>query len=106
MFGRPDLYYCTVSENFSSNGVSYRVTNVSFTSTGNEYDFTARIYHEDYGYVEIVATDLVLCDDGGFSSGSIVVTDSTSDEVLSLTYSGCDDPVVVVYQGSSYNVDQ
>lgn len=100
------LENCTVSENFSNNGVSYRVTNVSFTSTGGQYDFTARIYHENYGYVDIVATDLVLCDDGGFSTGSIVVTDSTSSQVLSLNYSGCDDPVVVTYQGNTYNVDQ
>lgn len=100
------LENCTVSENFSNNGVSYRVTNVSYSSTGSQYDFTARIYHESYGYVDIEATGLVLCDDGGFSSGSIVVTDSTSNEVLSLTYSGCSDPVVVEYQGSTYNVDQ
>lgn len=97
---------CTVSENFSDNGVSYRVTDVSFSSTGSDFDFTAKIYHEDYGYVEIVATDLVLCDDGGFSTGSIVVTDSTSTEVLSLNYSGCNDPVVVTYNGTTFDIDQ
>jgi hypothetical protein len=104
--GGQALSNCTVSENFSNNGVSYRVTNVTFTSSGSDYDFTARIYHENYGYVDIVASDLVYCDDGGFSNGSIVVTDSTSSEVLSLTYSGCDNSVVVVYEGNSYNVDQ
>lgn len=97
---------CTVSENFSDNGVSYRVTDVSFSSSGSDFDFTAKVYHEDYGYVEIVATDLVLCDNGGFSSGSIVVTDSSSADVLSLTYSGCDAPVVVTYNGTTFNVNQ
>ena len=97
---------CTVSENFSDDGVSYRVTDVSFSSSGSDFDFTAKIYHEDYGYVEIVATDLVLCDNGGFSSGSIVVTDSSSTDVLTLTYSGCDAPVVVTYNGTTFNMNQ
>lgn len=97
---------CTVSENFSSGGVSYRVTDVSFSSTGSDYDFSAKIYHEDYGYVEVVASDLVLCDNGGFSSGSITVTDSSSTDVLTLSYSGCDDPVVVTYNGTTFNVNQ
>lgn len=104
--GSTDFSNCTVSENFSEGGVSYRTTNVTFTGTGSDYDFSARIYHEDYGYVDIEATGLVLCDDGGFSSGNIVVTDSSSTEVLSLTYSGCEDQVFVEYGASNYYVDQ
>ena len=90
-------YDLTVSTNYMG---SYTLTS-SYECSGD-----LKIYHEDYGYVEIVATDLVLCDNGGFSSGSIVVTDSSSTDILTLTYSGCDDPVVVTYNGTTFNVNQ
>ncbi|MCH8532590.1 MAG: hypothetical protein LAT65_17195 [Saccharospirillum sp.] len=97
---------CTYSETYSEGGVTYRVSNLTFTSTGNSYSFTARVYHSEYGYVEVVATNLVYCVGGGFESGTITISDSDSAEVLSITYSGCDDPAVIAYQGTTYLVDQ
>lgn len=97
---------CTYSETYTEGGVTYRVSNLTFTSTGNSYSFTARVYHSDYGYVEVVATDLVYCVGGGFESGTITISDSESSDVLTITYSGCDDPAVVTYQGTTYMVDQ
>ena len=97
---------CTYSETYSEGGVTYRVSNLTFTSTGNSYSFTARVYHSEYGYVEVVATNLVYCVGGGFESGTITISDSDSAEVLSITYSGCDDPAVITYQGTTYLVDQ
>jgi hypothetical protein len=102
-----DFADCTYSESYSEGGVSYRVSDVTFTSTGSSYDFTARVYHSDYGYVDVVATDLVYdCAGGGFSSGTITVSDSESNDVLSISYNGCDDPAVVTYQGATFNVSQ
>ena len=97
---------CSYSETYSEGGVTYRVSNLTFTSTGNSYSFTARVYHSEYGYVEVVATNLVYCVGGGFESGTITISDSDSAEVLSITYSGCDDPAVITYQGTTYLVDQ
>lgn len=97
---------CSYSETYSEDGVTYRVSNLTFSSTGSSYSFTARIYHSDYGYVEVVATDLIYCVGGGFSNGTITVSDSESSDVLSISYSGCDAPAVITYQGTTYMVDQ
>ncbi|WP_411746828.1 hypothetical protein [Reinekea sp.] len=81
---------CSYNNDFSYGGVSYRVADVSVTgnsSTG--YNVSAKIYHETYGYVEIIGSNLVQCNDGGFSSGSITVRDSSSTDVLLVTYDSC-----------------
>lgn len=81
---------CTYEDNFTIGGTSYRVSNASVSgnsSTG--YDLEVRVYHEDLGYVEIEGSNLVTCSSGGFSSGTISVTDSTNAVVMTIVFDSC-----------------
>lgn len=98
-------YNCTYEDNFTQGGVSYKISNVSVSNNGSSYDVSVRVYHEDYGYVDIVGDDLVACDSGGFQSGTITVTDSSSTDVLSINFVSCTE-MTVTYNGSSQTVSQ
>lgn len=87
------------------NGRSYRSENVSVSESNGNYDVSARVYDEELGYIDYQASNLVLCEGGyGFSSGTITVSDSASNEVLTVTFSGCDS-FTMTYQGSAYTID-
>lgn len=97
-------YNCTYSDEFTYSGKSYRVSNFSVSGNASSgYDVEAKVYHEDYGYITIVGTDLVSCSGGGFSSGTIVVTDSTNADVLTITYVNCT-AMTIVYNNISSTV--
>ncbi len=96
---------CTSTEDFvGADGADIRVENVDVSGNGTTgYNVNARVYHENYGYVDIVATGITFCSNGNIQSGTIRVTDSTSAEVLLVTFSNCDeftvtfDDVATVY---------
>lgn len=100
-------YNCSYEENFSSGGISYRVSDVevSYSSYYGSYDLEATVYHEDLGYITIEAEDLITCSGGGFQSGSIEVTDSTGTVVLYVDFTSCSS-MTVTYNGVSTTVDQ
>ncbi|WP_189607976.1 hypothetical protein [Saccharospirillum salsuginis] len=98
-------YNCTYEDNFTQNGVSYKISNVSVTNNGSSFDVSVRVYHEDYGYVDVVGDDLVACDNGGFQSGTITVSDSTSTDVLTVSFVSCTE-MTVTFNGSSQTVAQ
>lgn len=96
---------CTSSiplEDFTGeDGTDYRVENVEVTGNASSgYNMTARVYHETYGYVDIVATGLILCSNGNIQAGSIQVTDATGGVVLTVSFSNCDD-YTVTFDGVS-----
>ncbi|MDX1458557.1 MAG: hypothetical protein R3276_13290 [Marinobacter sp.] len=92
---------CSYSSEFTgSNGKLYRVTNVSIS--GDEYSgyqLSARVYDQELGYVDFNGNGLMLCSGGGFSAGTIYVSDSTG-LVATLTFSGCTD-YTVTFKGSA-----
>lgn len=100
-------YNCTFEENFSSEGVEYRVTDVSvsYSSGSGTYDVAATVYHENFGYIEIVGEDLAICSDGNFSSGTITVTDSTNSTVLTVVYNSCTS-MTITYNSVAETVSQ
>lgn len=83
-----------------TNGETYRVENVSVTDSGSGYSVSARVYDGDFGYVDYVASNLVLCGapDYGFQSGSIVITDSSNTEIVTVVFSDCSS-YTVAYNG-------
>jgi len=100
---------CTYSEDFAaSNGTDYRVEDVVVTGNASSgYDMTARVYHEVYGYVDVVATGLTYCTDGtgNLATGNISVTDSNGLIVLEVEITSCND-CVVIFGGVSTIVPQ
>lgn len=101
-----DLMDCTIVSDFTgTNGHSYRITNL--TISGDEfsgYNVSARVYDGDVGYVDFQATDLVPCDGGGFSSGTIEFSDSDGGTVT-VVFSGCGS-YTVTYNGVGTLVNQ
>lgn len=97
---------CSYANNYEGrNGRSYRSENVSVSESNGNYDVSARVYGEDLGYIDYQASNLVLCEGGyGFSSGTITVSDSASNEVLTITFSGCSS-FTMTYQGTGYTID-
>lgn len=99
-------YNCSYTDDFSYSGVSYRVADVSVSgSSSSGFNVSATVYHESLGYVEIGATGLIMCDNGGFSSGNITVQDSSNTEVLSITFDSCTS-MTVEYDGVATTVSQ
>jgi len=97
---------CTYEEDFSTNGVNYRVSNVSVSGNSSSgFDVTARVYHEELGYVDIEGDNLITCDSSGFSSGTITVTDSSSAVVITISFVSCTE-MTVTFNGSSETVAQ
>jgi len=92
---------CSYSSEFTgTNGKRYRVTNVSVS--GDEfsgYQLSARVYDQELGYVDFNGSGLMLCSGGGFSAGTIDISDSTG-SVATLTFSGCAE-YTVTFKGSA-----
>jgi hypothetical protein len=84
---------CDLSEDFTGSGsVDYRVEDVETSgSSFSGYGLNARVYHQSYGYVDIVATDIVFCDNGNIQSGTISVVDASAVEVIVIAFSNCDE---------------
>ncbi|SDW34123.1 hypothetical protein [Marinobacter mobilis] len=99
---------CTYTTDFTgSDGERYRVTNVTVSGDNNlGFTVSARVYHQELGYVDFQGTDLIICTDGtGFSTGTITVTDA-SGVVATATFSGCGADYTVTYDGVGYPVPQ
>ncbi|AJQ94023.1 hypothetical protein [Gynuella sunshinyii] len=97
---------CTSYNDFSEDGVTYRVSDASvYGDSSSGWNVSARVYHENYGYINIQASNLIMCNSGGFSSGSISVTDSTNTEVISIVFDSCSS-MTVSYNGNSETVSQ
>lgn len=78
-----------------SDGSIYQVADLDVYDYGSYYSVEATFYHPDYGYVELSANNITLCEDGSVGSGSISLNDGTS--TLVVTFNGCGaDPVVAL----------
>lgn len=101
-----ELSDCYYSHLFSVGGINYQVSELEFYSTGNSYSFTAKVYHEVYGYVTIDAKDLVYCDNGSFMTGTVSVFDGSGTGEMSIYYSSCEGPVSITYNGTTIEIAQ
>ena len=98
---------CTYFEDFSSDGVDYRVSDVSVSGDNlSGYDIVATIYVGDLGYVTITAENIVICDNGNIESGTVYVTDSTDAVVLQIDFPGDCATMTVTYNGVASTVTQ
>lgn len=94
---------CSYSEAFSYKNIVYKASQLQIEQTDNgDYGFTARAYHESFGYVDLVGESLILCSNGNFQSGTLKATDSTDQQVLTTTFSSCSDRGVALYNGTSF----
>lgn len=100
---------CNYTTDFTgSDGERYRVTNVTVSGDNNQgFMVSARVYHQELGYVDFEATGLVICTDGstGFMSGTIAISDG-SGEIATATFGGCGAEYTVTYNGTGYLVPQ
>lgn len=97
---------CSVSETYSDNGTEYQITDsfVVENTAEDSYDVDARLYHEDHGYVTFESTGLQLCSGGGFSHGTVEVTDSSDDVVLTLEFNQDCETMVATYDDGTTEV--
>lgn len=97
---------CAFSESFTAdNGVTYRLDGLdSNNGFGGSWDFSATMFDPDNGYVSFDAVDLTLCtdDSGNFESGTITVTDESSNTLI-ITFNSCTDPATVMLNGVTTN---
>lgn len=97
---------CSYEDNFVEGGTSYSVSNVLVSGNNSSgFSVSARVSHEDYGYIDIQGTGLVLCSGGGFSAGNISVTDSSGSVVLQINFVSCTE-MTVTYEGVAETVSQ
>ncbi len=95
------LASCTFSEAFTGiNGVTYKIENVKVTGNG-PYGLDARVFHPDYGYIDIRSTTDVTygCNNGMPDGGVIKFSDGTHSVVVSFL-SNCNG-FTVSYNGVS-----
>lgn len=92
------FFSCEASEDFTAaDGTEFRIENAeySYNSTLGSYDLSATVYHEDYGNVDISATNMNFCivDDEEIypESGTIEITDVTESVVMTLDFTGCNE---------------
>lgn len=99
-------FNCSYEDNFVEGGTSYSVSNVSVSGNNSSgFSVSARVSHEDYGYIDIEATGLILCSGGGFEAGTISVTDSSGSSVLQIDFVSCTE-MTVTFDGVAETVSQ
>ncbi len=99
---------CTFNQDFTIEGVSYRVedSSVSSGSTADAYNVSATIYHEEEGSISIVAEDVTIDANGNVCSGTISVYDSSSDvAVITVDFPDCS-TFTLTYNGVSETYSQ
>jgi len=86
---------CNISSDFIGiTGGTYRIENVSLEGE----TVSATVYESELGKIGVVATNLHQCSNGNFDGGEISITDSTNEEVITVTFFSCDE-YVVTYEG-------
>ena len=98
---------CSYNTSFTgSNNVSYSSSNVSVSGNNNSgYNISATITHPTYGSISIVATNITICTNGNIGTGTISVTDSTGNVVISATFPSCSQ-MIITYNNVTTTVNQ
>lgn len=95
---------CRFAQNFADGGINYRVESLATDDDNADYDVYARVYVGDEGYIEFTAWDITI-ENGQVCSGSILVTDTTGDDVLDVQFPSCN-TMIVNYNGETYTYSQ
>ncbi len=99
-------FSCSYTEDFSADGRRFRIENVQVSGNNTSgYNVSVRVYDEEFGYVDISATGITICDNGNIGTGQIQVTDSTGNVVLQIDFTNCDQ-MVVTFDGVGTTLDQ
>jgi len=82
---------CESSVDFSADDKQYRIEEAAIMGDASAgFTVGSRVYSETLGYVDTLAVDMVPCANGGFSSGLIGIADATSETVVTIEYTSCD----------------
>jgi len=93
---------CNISSNFTGiTGGTFRIENVLF----GEGTVSTTVYESELGKIDVVASNLHQCSNDNFDAGEISVTDSTGEEVITLTFYSCDE-YVMTYEGVANTYSQ
>ena len=87
---------CSYAEDFSLDGVTYRIEGAEVDQNGatGTFNVSARIYDENEGFIDMTATNATVNNTGNICSGSIDISDSTNANVVQVTFPDCDNYVV------------
>jgi len=93
---------CIISSNFTGiSGGTYRIENVAVEDGA----VSATVYESTLGKIDIVGNNLHQCSNGNFDSGEILITDSSGEAVITLSFSSCDE-YVLTYEGVANTYSQ
>lgn len=81
-------FECVLSEYVDTDEGEFIVEEFE-SDSASDFDYEYIVY-SDLGYVAASAEGLTVCDNGNFSSGSIVIWDEVGEELFSITFSSCD----------------
>ena len=79
-------------------GIEYRISDLVIEGDAwTGYNISARVYHGNYGYININASDITFCDNGAISTGEILAEDQVGN-TLSINFNNCDE-YSLIYDG-------
>ncbi len=85
---------CTYTEDFSVNGVDYRIENIEVSEDIDGFNISGRVFDENLGYIDFETSDFTACSNGNVQTGTITISDSTNTEVITVTFPNCNDCIV------------
>lgn len=98
-------FNCTSVATYTVDGETYEAENVTFESTASGSNVSARIYDADEGYFEMEAENITYCDNGNIKTGSITLSDDSSNQI-DVTFDGDCENMTVTIGGVAETVAQ
>ena len=98
-------FNCTSVATYSVDGEIYEAENIEFKSTVNGSNVSARIYDADEGYFEMEAENITYCGNGNIKTGSITLSDDSSNQI-DVTFDGDCENMTVTADGVAETVTQ
>lgn len=81
---------CYSSKDYSIGTKHIRLEEAAVTGNAKQgFTMGSRVYSDTLGYVDTLAIDMIPCHGGGFSSGLIGIADATSETVMTIEYTDC-----------------
>jgi hypothetical protein len=85
-----DSLGCSSSRDYRMGATHYRTEDSAVTGDERQgFTVGSRVYSDSLGYIDTLAIDMVPCNGGGFSSGLIGIADATSETVVTIEYTDC-----------------
>lgn len=90
---------CVNSSYYKDGNTTYKaeiITDFSENSSDGTISGEIKLYHPDYGYVNVVVDKLKVCSSGTYESGTITITDNDGSKIV-ISYSSCGSDGVVSF---------